>query len=309
MEKTPPPGFDKPTELPENREENQEWQNHNRTWWESHPMRYDWRDQIPYPEFSKEFYLEIDKRFFSDAKNYMPWKRIPFDPLIDFPELANKKVLEIGVGNGSHAQLLAQHAASYTGIDLTDYAVKSTTKRLECFGLKASILRMDAEQLEFDDDTFDLIWSWGVIHHSANTGRILQEMRRVLKPGGAAITMVYHRNVFNYYFVSGLVRGVLMGKFFQGKSLHEILQTATDGAIARFYTVPEWEALTSKSFTTVDVCICGGKAEVFPIPGGAFKNALMNLVPNVCTRFLTNQLKFGTFLVTTLEKPLDGVSR
>ena len=66
-------------------------------------MRYDWLDKIPYPEFTREFYREIDSRSFANAREYLPFKRIPFDGLIDFDSLPKQRVLEIGVGNGSHA--------------------------------------------------------------------------------------------------------------------------------------------------------------------------------------------------------------
>jgi 2-polyprenyl-3-methyl-5-hydroxy-6-metoxy-1,4-benzoquinol methylase len=88
-------------------------------------MRYDSNAPIPYAEFSQEFYVEIDRRFYNAVSLFAPWKNIPFDSFIDFPSLKTKDVLEIGCGNGSHAQLMATHAKSYTGIDLADYAVKS----------------------------------------------------------------------------------------------------------------------------------------------------------------------------------------
>src|SRR5206468_2314200 len=129
------------------------------------------------------------------------------DPLIDFDQLQNKDVLEIGVGNGSHAALLARHSGSFTGIDLTDYAVESTSKRLKCFGLAGIVRQMDAEQMPFADRSFDFVWSWGVIHHSSDTRKILSEIARVLRPGGRAVTMVYHRNWWNYYLFGGLING------------------------------------------------------------------------------------------------------
>ena len=97
-------------------------------------MRYDFSEALEVEEFSREFYAEIDKRFFADAATMIPPRKLPFDSLIDFESLPNKDVLEVGCGNGSHAQLLVQHARSYTGIDLTSYAVKSTTQRLSYLG-------------------------------------------------------------------------------------------------------------------------------------------------------------------------------
>lgn len=274
-------------------------------------MRYDFSQGVAASEFTEAFYREIDSRFFSDVKTFMPWDQIPFDPLIDFQALGDKDVLEIGVGNGSHAQLISSYAGSYTGIDLTEYAVKSTTKRLELLNgtrpsilemaHKSSVIRMDAEQMEFADNSFDFIWSWGVIHHSANTRKILEEMRRVLRPGGTATTMVYYRNVWNYYIVAGLFAGIIQGTLWKTKSLHQTRQKFIDGAIARYYTIPEWRSLVSDLFSVEDIRICGSKSELLPLPSGRLKTTLQTIIPNGFGRLLTNQCRMGMFLVSTLK--------
>src|SRR5439155_13252307 len=164
-----PVGFDTPIAQPEVSADQQEWQKRNRTWWESNPMRYDWGDRIPGKEFTREFYEEIDRRHFSDAAHYTPPRQTPFDELIPFEALPKYDVLEIGVGNGSHAQLIAPHCRTYSGIDLTQYAVESTSHRLQIFGINGRVRQMDAEKMDFPDASFDFIWSWGVIHHSSNT--------------------------------------------------------------------------------------------------------------------------------------------
>ena len=125
-----PAGFDSPIALPSTPDEERQWQEANREWWEQHPMRYDFSETLGVEEFSRQFYEEIDKRFFADAETMIRSRRVPFDSLIDYDSLKGADVLEVGCGNGSHAQLLVQHARSYTGIDLTSYAVKSTTQRL-----------------------------------------------------------------------------------------------------------------------------------------------------------------------------------
>jgi len=205
LKKAIPKDFAAPTALPASAEQTGRWQRANRTWWNSNPMRYDWTEPLGVREGSPAFYDEIDRRFFSELEQFMPWRIKPFDPLVDFDALGRWDMLEIGVGNGSHAGLFARNARSFTGIDLTDYAVKSTSGRMRCFGIDATILQMDAEVMAFRDNSFDFIWSWGVIHHSADTERVLGEMRRVLKPGGTAITMVYHRTLWNYYMMGGLI--------------------------------------------------------------------------------------------------------
>jgi 2-polyprenyl-3-methyl-5-hydroxy-6-metoxy-1,4-benzoquinol methylase len=295
-------GFVAPTALPASDAVAGRWQNANRSWWEAHPMRYDWGEPIDAAPYSREFYTEIDRRFFGSTRDYMPWKSVPFDPLIDFASLADKDVLEIGVGSGSHAQLLASHARSFTGIDLTNHAVEVTTKRMEAFGLKARIQQMDAERMEFGGDSFDFIWSWGVIHHSADTRRILREMQRVLRPGGTAIVMVYHRTWWNYYVGALLCEGILKGDLLRTRSLHKTMQNRWDGALARFYTAKEWQALAGDLFSIDRVLVYGQKSEVFPLDFDPLRRRLLRLVPVRLSRFFTNECRQGSFLISFLRK-------
>src|SRR5262249_37492664 len=146
---------------------------------------------------------------------------------------------------------------SFVGIDLTAHAAEMTSKRFELFDISGKILQMDAEEMGFPDGNFDLVWSWGVIHHSADTRRILQEMSRVLRRGGTRIVMVYHRSWWNYYFVYGLLKGLLQGKLRKQGSLHHVSQAATDGAIARYYSSGEWQAMTGDLFKIESIEIYG----------------------------------------------------
>jgi ubiquinone/menaquinone biosynthesis C-methylase UbiE len=301
MKRNLPSGYSSPTELPPE-ERRAEWQDRNQAWWESNPMRYDWKEELGVEEFSVEFYREIDRRFFADAQQYMPARTRPFDAIVPFETLGEKDVLEIGVGSGSHAQLLAPHCRTYTGIDLTEYAVGSTSTRFERFGLTGRIERMDAEQMTFPDASFDYIWTWGVIHHSADTSRVLREMHRVLRPGGRATVMVYHRSWLYTYGYAALLRGIVLGGFLK-HSLHELLQLNTDGAIARFYRPDEWRALVERcGFAVAAEQIRGQKSEVILLPPGRLKALVTRVVPNALTRFVTNTSRQGSFLITTLAK-------
>src|SRR5687768_16005109 len=82
-----PSGFSAPTASPSSTEQASQWQDMNRSWWENNPMRYDWKDKVPAEPFSREFYQEIDKRFFADAFTYLPWTQRPFESLIPFDSL------------------------------------------------------------------------------------------------------------------------------------------------------------------------------------------------------------------------------
>jgi ubiquinone/menaquinone biosynthesis C-methylase UbiE len=297
-----PAGFDSPIALPSTPAQEREWQEANREWWELHPMRYDFSETLQVEEFSRQFYDEIDKRFFADAETMSRSRRVPFDALIDFDSLKDKDVLEVGCGNGSHAQLLVRYARSYTGIDLTSYAVKSTEQRLRYLGVPGTIEQMDAEAMEFPDASFDFIWSWGVIHHSANTRRIIEEMHRVLRPGGEARIMVYHRSFWNYRVFSGVFAGIAHGQLLRPNSFHESSQLMTDGALARFYTSREWQSLVSDRFRVIDIRILGSKTGLIPLPAGRLKTRLMSLVPNRLSQALNNRMRLGTFLFSTLRK-------
>ncbi len=264
-------------------------------------MRYDWNAPVPHPEFSREFYIEIDRRFFSAVSLYAPWKHVPFDFLVDFDSLKTSDVLEIGCGNGSHGQLLATHARSYTGIDLTDYAIKSTSARLAIWGLDGQVLKMDAEKLQFPDSSFDFVWSWGVIHHSANTQGILKEMNRVLRPGGHAVVMVYYRSYWSYYAMGALL-AVKAGRLPTLRAIHKYKQLGTDGALARFYKPQEWKQLVSGLFNVNSIRIYGQKEALVFLPGGRFKDLVLGMIPNPVSRFLGSRCRMGSFLVARITK-------
>lgn len=298
-----PEDFSSPTALPKSAEQTKRWQDANRRWWERHPMTYDWRGEDGAPLFSQPYFDAVDARFFQDAWQYMPWKQIPFDPLIDFDALRERDVLEVGVGCGSHAGLLARHARTFTGIDLTEFATNATSARMKLAEIStARILRMDAEAMEFPDASFDFVWSWGVIHHSANTETILREIARVLRPGGAAVTMVYHRNAWNWYVWNGLFQGILRGDLLKTRSIHRTMQRHTDGALARYFTRSEWRELVSRSMDVQAISVFGQKPQLVPLPGGKAKDAVLKLVPNGVARFLANRARLGTFLVSRQTK-------
>lgn len=264
-------------------------------------MRYDWREKIFAPPGSKEYFREIDKRFLESSHHYLNWGNQPFDNLIPFANLYDKDVLEIGVGQGTHAQLIAPHCKSFVGIDLTSAATQMTLRRFEIFEEPGTIQQMDAEEMIFADGSFDFIWSWGVIHHSANTRRILEEMARVLRPGGTATVMVYHRSWWHFYVV-GFLRGIFRNQRRKRRKFHDIAQAATDGSIARYYTRREWRETTTDLFHIEQIRIYGLKSELFPIPAGRVKAILERVVPDGISRFFTNRMRLGTFLVAEMRR-------
>lgn len=295
-------GFNGRTGLPENGVQETAWQEANRNFWERNPMQYDWKNDIVPDKFSLDYYREIDNRFLGQAAEYLPRSDKPFGYLIPYDRLAMMDCLEIGVGCGTHAALLASSSKSFTGIDLTDHAIECTRRRFECFGLEGSIKCMDAERMEFEDSSFDFIWSWGVIHHSSNTKNVLAEMWRVLRPGGRAVVMVYSRNYWNYYIVHGIGHGIFRGLFFKGYSISDIMQLQTDGALARFYARDEWCQQVMPWFKVEKIEVFGQKSDLLPIPAGKFKQAVLKMIPDGFGRFFTHHLGWGNFLVAQMVR-------
>jgi ubiquinone/menaquinone biosynthesis C-methylase UbiE len=124
-------------------------------------------------------------------------RRYELEPYIvgfaGFDRSSGKRVLEVGVGLGADHQRFSEAGALLHGIDLTPRAIEHTTRRLAAFGLASQLAVGDAEHLPFGSGEFDLVYSWGVIHHSPDTPAAISEIHRVLKPGGTAKVMIYHR--------------------------------------------------------------------------------------------------------------------
>jgi ubiquinone/menaquinone biosynthesis C-methylase UbiE len=118
----------------------------------------------------------------------------PFiNQIADFRSATGLRVLEVGVGVGTDFVKWARAGAHATGIDLTRSAIEHTQRRLLLEGLTGELLTADAETLPFPDRHFDLVYSWGVLHHTPDTAKAIAEAIRVLKPGGRLILMLYAR--------------------------------------------------------------------------------------------------------------------
>ncbi len=297
--------FETPTARPETSGQHDDWQRANRGWWESHPMRYDWNRPLPGDPGESAWYGEIDRRFFEAS--VLPPSSRPFGALLQGRQLAEKSVLEVGVGMGSHAQILAGGAGGFVGIDLSWPAVAGTRRRLELAGERGFMVQMDAERLAFPSGAFDVVWSWGAIHHSANTRRALEEIRRVLKPGGCAFVMVYHRAFVPWFVYTGLIRGVLLGGLRRRRGIHGLVQEFSDGAVARYYTVKEWRKEIEGLFQAESLAIYGNRGEILPLPAGRVKDALTRCIPESLMRFWLTACRQGTLLFSAL-RPLETAS-
>ena len=133
--------------------------------------------------------------------------------------LEGKRVLEIGPGAGGHSALFAKCGAAVTAIDITQARVRATAEKFKILGAGNCVaMQGDAESLPFDDRTFDIVYSNGVLHHTNDTQKAIDEVFRVLKPGGRAVIMLYCKSSWHYWINMWLCVGVLKGKLLSGKN-------------------------------------------------------------------------------------------
>jgi len=125
---------------------------------------------------------------------------------INFKE---KKVLEIGLGQGSDSMQIINRGAIFYGIDITEESIRRVKERFELYAVPYNeIIVGNAENMPFSSDFFDIVYSHGVIHHSESIENIVKEIHRVLKKGGKAVVMLYHKNSFNYYISIAILRRI-----------------------------------------------------------------------------------------------------
>ena len=242
-------------------------------------MTYDWEQTLNITPWTREWFAEIDRRFLESAWFARRTDGAPFGRFLKPETLAGKKVLEIGCGMGTHASLIAKAGAQLTAIDLTEFAVSTTRKRFELLGLQGRIMRADAEKLPFENGEFDVVWSWGVIHHSNCMEDCLRQITRVLRPGGRLAFMVYYRPSLVYYLHCGFIRGILMGRL-RKETLREIYEDSSDGFFARVLNRRELDALLDGDYERISMDVVGVKGELFPIPRTRFKEKLEHLTPH-----------------------------
>src|SRR4051812_3827885 len=148
-----------------------------------------------------------DPQFFADveAHRYALEPHIP--DIVQFERWAGRDVLEAGCGIATDGARFARAGARYTGLDGSETAVSLARHRFASEGLAGDIVAGPITALPFADSSFDLVFSHGVVHHIEDTQKAIDEFHRVLRPGGTALVMVYHRASLNYWVtIMGLRR-------------------------------------------------------------------------------------------------------
>jgi ubiquinone/menaquinone biosynthesis C-methylase UbiE len=177
-----------------------------REWWARYPMTYgdthgstSFADGHSQEIGSREFFEQVDRTFY--AWNHpLHGEGGKFARLFPYSEYRNSDVLEIGCGMGTMIMNWAQQGARITAVDLNPVSVLQCTRRLEMLGCRGTIAQADANSLPFADQSFDYVYSWGVLHHSPGLERSIREFFRVLRTNGGFGIMLYNRrSLFHFY--------------------------------------------------------------------------------------------------------------
>lgn len=156
-------------------------------------------------------FADDHERFFAayDAWRYDQESHIP--GCLDRFDFRDRQVLEIGLGEGAESEQLIRRGARWSGLDLTQESVDRVRTRLELRQLPhVDLRRGSAVALPWPDDSFDMVFSHGVLHHIPDIRAAQAEIHRVLRPGGRLVAMLYARNSLNFQVSIRVVRRVAL---------------------------------------------------------------------------------------------------
>jgi len=224
------------------------------------------------------------------------------DAFADFASARGLRVLEIGVGLGADHERFARAGAKLSGIDLTPRAVEFTRRRFEVLNLPCDVRVGDAEALEFEDETFDIVYSWGVLHHTPDTAKAIQEVLRVLKPGGVARIMMYHKNSMVGFM---LWLRYAFAELHWKTSLQDIYSRYLESPGTKAYSKTEARNLMS-GFQDIHLRTTLTHADLLESAAGQrHRGLLLDVAKKLWPRWLIRKLlpECGLFLMITARKP------
>lgn len=177
--------------------------------WQDHPCGEDFAG-------GAENYRADYERFFENYDEFRYAKEPHILECLNNIDFEGRRTLEIGLGQGADAEQIIRRGADWFGIDLTHESTKRVQVRLNLRKLKSGgITNASALALPFADKSFDIVFSHGVLHHIPEIKTAQSEIRRILKPGGELIAMLYAKNSLNYRLSISLVRRLgLIGMYF-----------------------------------------------------------------------------------------------
>ena len=165
---------------------------------------------------SREFFDEVERHRYLE---YAPW----MPKVMGFDQFKGRRLLEVGCGMGTDLLQFARGGAHVTGVDLTPRSIEISRHHLSLYNERGDFANADCERLPFADESFDVVYSNGVLHHTPDTAGAVREVYRVLRPGGLARVMLYHRGSWAYWSQVVLRYGILRAEFLRGNSAADIM--------------------------------------------------------------------------------------
>jgi ubiquinone/menaquinone biosynthesis C-methylase UbiE len=243
-------------------------------------------------------YLEGQDDFAAHARaRYTLEPHIP--RFAKFSTSKGMRVLEVGVGMGADYLEWLKAGAIATGVDLSSASLERARARCLSAGLVPDLHLADAENLPFLSETFDVVYSYGVMHHSPGTQRCFHEALRVLKPGGEARLMIYHH--------SSLVGCMLWLRYglLRGKSLRRSVYDHLESPGTKTYTKAEARALL-QAFEDIRMQQVLSPGDLLlNEPSAKYRSPIYRLVWKLFPRKLARMFgqRWGLFLLITARKP------
>jgi ubiquinone/menaquinone biosynthesis C-methylase UbiE len=252
-----------------------------------------------------------DRQAYFDEISQARYRLEPYiAPFADFASARGKAILEIGVGAGADFENWCRYSAHATGVDLTERAIALTAERLQLKQVPLDLYDLrtaDAEQLPFADASFDLVYSWGVLHHTPDTERAFSETYRVLKPGGRVKAMIYHVPSWcglMLYLQHGLLRGNWR------MTMKEALYTYLESPGTKAYTLDEARALLSQvGFHEIHVSSKLSFGDLLMVePSAKYRSLLFKLARRIYPRWLVRLLgdRYGLGLLIEAVKTIPS---
>jgi ubiquinone/menaquinone biosynthesis C-methylase UbiE len=189
---------------------------HIRRFWDKDPCG---TTHVSLERGTREFFLSID-RYFKDVYPYL-------DDFVDAGALTGKRVMEIGLGSGYTLQQLATRASTTYGLDVSEETIRLNQARAKHFGLNLQFIHASATSIPLPDDCLDLVLSIGCIHHIPDIQLAVDEIHRVLRPGGVFKGMVYYRHSYRYQVAIPLARR--LSPRWRGKTREQCVNEMYDG--------------------------------------------------------------------------------
>jgi SAM-dependent methyltransferase len=241
------------------------------------------------------------ERFFAELER----RRRTLEPYVaefaHFERGGGRDVLEIGTGPGTDLLEWSRHGARAIGIDITQAGASLASEHLRIRGETPRTMVADAERLPFADGSFDIVYSFGVLHHTPDTERAIAEARRVLRPGGTALVMLYR-----YWSWTGIMLWLIWGLarlrpwLTPRRAIYEHLESHG----TKSYSVAEARRLFA-AFSSISMRTQVGHGDLaLARPGARYEHALYRLAWRLYPRWLVRLTgnALGLFLLIEARK-------